>query len=126
MTKKEYNGWTNYETWNLALWMDNDQGLYSLRTEAAEDIAQTHDDRADANIALADWLKDMVEEQGLLGEIPTTGFLADMVGAALSEVNYYEIAEHWLDDIWEEHHPACGHEPAGEGNALCPACRESR
>ena len=27
MTDTEYNGWTNYETWNVALWIDNDQGL---------------------------------------------------------------------------------------------------
>ena len=23
-----YNGWTNYETWNVALYIGNDQGLY--------------------------------------------------------------------------------------------------
>ena len=25
-----YNGWTNYETWNVALWMDNDEISYEL------------------------------------------------------------------------------------------------
>tara|TARA_B100000214_G_scaffold181931_1_gene131220 strand:+ start:229 stop:513 length:285 start_codon:yes stop_codon:yes gene_type:complete len=25
---QDYNGWTNYETWNVALWMDNDETEY--------------------------------------------------------------------------------------------------
>lgn len=29
MSEEGYNGWTNYETWLLALNVDNDQGLYN-------------------------------------------------------------------------------------------------
>lgn len=30
MTNETYNGWTNYETWNVALWIENDFGFYSV------------------------------------------------------------------------------------------------
>jgi hypothetical protein len=29
-----YNGWENYETWNVALWINNEEGLYHLAMEA--------------------------------------------------------------------------------------------
>ena len=29
-----YNGWENYETWNVALWINNDIGYHHLAAEA--------------------------------------------------------------------------------------------
>jgi hypothetical protein len=35
---KEYNGWKNYETWNVALWIQNDEARNSLAKKAGNYI----------------------------------------------------------------------------------------
>lgn len=45
MERKEYSGWTNYETWNVALWMDNDQRSNEYWREQASEIYE-HTDEA--------------------------------------------------------------------------------
>ena len=34
--KKEYNGWKNHQTWNVAFWINNDEYLYRAATEFME------------------------------------------------------------------------------------------
>ena len=31
-----YNGYANYETWNVALWINNDESLYHLAQECGD------------------------------------------------------------------------------------------
>lgn len=105
-----YNGWTNYETWNVKLWMDNDEGSYHHYKEIAE---QTYRDAAAeksftrterATLTLADALKDEYENamaDWLEESKRTASVWADLIGAALSEVNWHEIAGHLIDDAAE-------------------------
>jgi hypothetical protein len=88
----EYNGWANYETWCVNLWVDNDPGTYGRAVEMAR---ESEGDRH----ALADQIEGWVEEWAREG---VEGLTADLVGAALSEVRWSEIAEHWIADHCEE------------------------
>jgi hypothetical protein len=39
MKDNTYNGWRNYETWNVALWLQNEEALYEL-TRCVDDYAE--------------------------------------------------------------------------------------
>ena len=35
-TKKTYNGWADYTTWNCALWINNEPTIYNLAAECVD------------------------------------------------------------------------------------------
>jgi hypothetical protein len=96
-----YNGWKNYETWAACLWLDNDEGTYSYWRAAAREAYRDAESgphltrRQAARADLADRLRDEIEESAP----PLDGLSADLLHAALSEIDWYEIAESYLDDV---------------------------
>lgn len=36
LTNTKYNGWANYETWNVALWISNDEEMYNLAKDVGD------------------------------------------------------------------------------------------
>ena len=36
MSAQTYNGWANYETWNVTLWLGNDETMYNFARAWAE------------------------------------------------------------------------------------------
>lgn len=105
MSDNKYNGWTNYETWCVKLWIDNDQGsqgYWSERAQSAFDDAEadkTFTRIENAAFALSAELKEEHEEN-----TPTmgSGVYTDLLNAALSSVNWHEIAVNMLEDIETE------------------------
>ena len=77
MADQEYNGWKNYETWCVNLWLTNEEGsdrYWRERGQEARQPANWSSDRREwvergtftadetAAAVLAEWLKDETEE----------------------------------------------------------------
>lgn len=104
MEHKEYNGWYNYETWLVNLWLDNDE--YECNEHLPEMARNAYRDATageystrdqDATYNLAQELEDYITEQNPLAD--KANLWSDLLGAALSEVNWQEIAEHLIEDL---------------------------
>ena len=91
-----YNGWSNYETWAVKLWLDNDEGSYIYWTDVASEVIKEEDNCNEG--AFASRLSDQVRnEQVDLG----CSLAADLLGAAFDSVNWYEIAEAFIAEAKE-------------------------
>lgn len=89
---KEYNGWTNRETWATNLWIDNEFGLYQRVQELTKESETIHE--------LSDNIKELVEEffdmENLFANRELLVMMSDI--GSLYRVNWAEIAR----NIWEE------------------------
>ena len=105
MKDNTYNGWTNYETWNWKLWLDNDQGIYEywqerVQTILSDDIEPRYEwetvDQLRRSM-LADELQADCDERLDFFTKEEAGPLVDILNAGLSSINWHEIAESLLE-----------------------------
>lgn len=112
---KKYNGWTNYETWATKLWIDNEESSSNYWSEVAQECYDeagegvsayakftgkeifTREERA--VLELDKRLKAEIEEGSPLED---AGLYTDLLNAALSEVNWHEIAESMMENVSKE------------------------
>ncbi len=88
---KEYEGWSNYPTWCVNLWLSNNEPLYRAVLEKIEEVKSSEDPEA----VLADWIKDMVENGNPLTR---ANLYSDLMTWAIGMADYYEIAKALLED----------------------------
>lgn len=103
MTTKEYNGWTNYETWLVKLWIDNEEAscvYWRGEAQGAFESASSDQHFTQVERAVLDLAKQLqAEHEELLPDAP--GFITDLLNAAMSEVNWHEIAASLVDSAVE-------------------------
>jgi hypothetical protein len=103
MSDTTYNGWVNYETWLYNIW--NDGGMEeSELCEFLDNAEPKYDWETQRDRAISDlenYLSERVDED--LEELSlSNGLLVDLLNAAISKVDYREIAENWIDEIYDE------------------------
>ena len=101
MENEKYNGWSNYETWNVKLWLDNDAGSQELQQEWLQQAKDTPINpvwtrEQTTKFTLEKLIEEFVYENNPLAD--QANMYADLIGAALGHVDYREIAENIMSD----------------------------
>jgi hypothetical protein len=102
MKTETYNGWSNYPTWNAALWLGNEEGSSRYCDETAQEAY--NDAKADdtftrienAAFVLSEQIKALFESDECL---PESGWMADAVNSYLGAVNWHESAESYFENV---------------------------
>jgi len=81
-TTESYNGWSNYETWLMNLWLTNDELVYNDLMQIIQEIDTVEE--------MAEELKFRVMEDMDLNEI---SIRSDFLTASTRNVNWREIIE---------------------------------
>lgn len=87
MNRREYNGWTNYETWLVNMWYGD---IFNDMAENGETVDAEY---------IQSFVEEMLESDGAL---PQYGFAADIMNAALREVDWDDLADHYRVEEEEE------------------------
>lgn len=85
-----YNGWTNYETWVVGLWIGNEEETWNYYVEMA---------RASSDVCeLARKIRDDISD----GLPDLDGMYEDLMGKALGNVDWQVIARNFMATVEEE------------------------
>jgi hypothetical protein len=114
----KYNGWSNYETWDMNIWLDNDSSFDEVANDAinviiSDDYSDSEDepmqiDKDDLVYKTQMWLQEWAEEMWMepfesCDFNHSYGPIGDITKAAWSLIDWTEIAGHLVDSwIYEQ------------------------
>lgn len=92
MTDNTCNGWANYATWNVPLWIDNEYHLYKEKVRMLETLDRPVTEEDVQEFAVFAFGETM-ETPDLVGN--------DWQGGRVCDIDWKEIAENWEEERLE-------------------------
>ena len=91
----EYNGWTNWETWNFKLWMDNNECDHNRIL----DQINTLNEPSTNVYNLAKFLSGYADAYvaGVVEDERGSSFVHDFINSGVNLINFNEIATYYLE-----------------------------
>ena len=95
MEETKHQGFTNYETFAVGVWIDNEQELLAEVTQMVQDAA-ARDEWGDGTAAgvFKEWLYAQMPEIDIQGEGPWGSLLR----AGFDSVDFLDLARHYLSE----------------------------
>jgi hypothetical protein len=100
-----YNGWTNWETWNANLWIDNDWRMSeSFALQAGDLLSSYEPDEAIERLSgrIEEYFREQMPETKRCTKercvALSNGFFDDVINMAMRDVNWREIAKHYVQE----------------------------
>lgn len=113
MTDQRYNGWANYETWAVGMYLDGNytgEGTYRAVLELVGEEINAYADEyegepelseAACRTRVADALQRWFDDELYADDRDMPGIVADLLRAAIDEINWRELAEAKLTEVAE-------------------------
>ncbi len=101
--EKQYNGWTNYETWSYFTWISNEESTSNFYNETAAQFYEDAEPSAPltkkdvAVYNMADFMKSKVNDENPL--LDNSGYYLDILQAGIDSINFDEVAAAFIEAV---------------------------
>ena len=96
MDTQKYNGWTNYATWMVNLHFEHLDFTDEVDSGVFDDMSKD-----DICCHVASLIQEYVESYIEAVHPCTNLFVQDCIDSTLNDVDWHDIADHYLDDIFD-------------------------
>jgi hypothetical protein len=94
---KEYNGWSNWETWVAKLWLDNDEYVHAMIVEMVQDAKDSDGDGITGQ-ELEEFVWNTFDPDGAYWNLHNPSLFTEFIMSGMNTANWDEIASAYNQD----------------------------